>query len=554
MAGAPRSRGCDACRRQKKKCDEAKPKCARCTRLDIQCENNGVKRWLFKPSKDQDSTQLVVRSASPQSPPSNEISRVASSLCDLLRIDDQRYDIRTFGIDCIPALPRRLGSNVTIDAATAAVVSMYKAVQLKQTKQDALKKYGIALAALRTCLQEENVSVALKIEAVYLVWICQLWIDRKHADTHRAMLVHLAEVAVQQDKLGELGAQTVYGLCTQVVWETMVNPSIFLGAWYWKIAPNAAIEARPFRHPARGSVTSLSLGNLADLSVFIRDPQRYLYQIQCAYDLLRQERAVVRQLVDVGIPIVKSPTTSHAERKIYLSIWTAFGGLSGIGAVLGRILYAFNTDQYYIDDSHDFIDGSIMIATRASAFRPCAAAWVPELLKTVWASIADSYRSDEVEEILREFEADTNGADYMGEARIMWKYEASLTIALGARGMWSEFNLGILDGIIRFDAKPMKASHNPVSFKWRAEERMNGIILGDNNKGWIKFYGGGRIERLIDRHSISFTGVRDPGQPQRSQPEWTAMGLYSEWEDISGEGVDGQKRPWELSESELLQL
>lgn len=48
MPGVPSSLACDACRKQKKKCDQRKPKCSRCARLQITCAGNGVRRYKFK--------------------------------------------------------------------------------------------------------------------------------------------------------------------------------------------------------------------------------------------------------------------------------------------------------------------------------------------------------------------------------------------------------------------------------------------------------------------------------------------------------------------------
>ncbi|OQD80874.1 hypothetical protein PENANT_c031G07116 [Penicillium antarcticum] len=48
MPGVPSSRACESCRKQKKKCDEVKPTCSRCTRLKVPCIGNGVKRYKFQ--------------------------------------------------------------------------------------------------------------------------------------------------------------------------------------------------------------------------------------------------------------------------------------------------------------------------------------------------------------------------------------------------------------------------------------------------------------------------------------------------------------------------
>ncbi|KAL4797391.1 hypothetical protein BDV19DRAFT_44774 [Aspergillus venezuelensis] len=50
MPGIPTGRGCDACRKQKKKCifDEADAVCSRCARLEIECIGLGQRRFMFK--------------------------------------------------------------------------------------------------------------------------------------------------------------------------------------------------------------------------------------------------------------------------------------------------------------------------------------------------------------------------------------------------------------------------------------------------------------------------------------------------------------------------
>ncbi|KAH8649300.1 hypothetical protein BX600DRAFT_502729, partial [Xylariales sp. PMI_506] len=47
MVGAPTSKRCEACRRQKKKCDLNKPACSRCVRLRLKCVGVGMQRYKF---------------------------------------------------------------------------------------------------------------------------------------------------------------------------------------------------------------------------------------------------------------------------------------------------------------------------------------------------------------------------------------------------------------------------------------------------------------------------------------------------------------------------
>ncbi|KAF4764689.1 hypothetical protein HAV15_001720 [Penicillium sp. str.  len=48
MPGVPTGRACDACRKQKKKCDEKQPACGRCLRLKVSCVGSGQQRFKFK--------------------------------------------------------------------------------------------------------------------------------------------------------------------------------------------------------------------------------------------------------------------------------------------------------------------------------------------------------------------------------------------------------------------------------------------------------------------------------------------------------------------------
>ncbi|KAJ5766541.1 uncharacterized protein N7511_004157 [Penicillium nucicola] len=72
MPGVPSSRGCEGCRKQKKKCDQVKPTCSRCTRLRIPCIGNGVQRYKFQ----EPSVTTLVQHQTP------EKTIIATSLID----------------------------------------------------------------------------------------------------------------------------------------------------------------------------------------------------------------------------------------------------------------------------------------------------------------------------------------------------------------------------------------------------------------------------------------------------------------------------------------
>lgn len=53
--------GCITCRLRKKRCDEAKPICATCSRLGIECMGYGVKRpkWLREKDNAQKAKEYM---------------------------------------------------------------------------------------------------------------------------------------------------------------------------------------------------------------------------------------------------------------------------------------------------------------------------------------------------------------------------------------------------------------------------------------------------------------------------------------------------------------
>ncbi|KAM5341529.1 hypothetical protein ACJ41O_014560 [Fusarium nematophilum] len=382
--------------------------------MSIPCVGNGAQRWKFQASSyqyDASDKRLV---EAPRRSPSNDRTRTTSALVCILEIDDQRYDIRTYGAYFIPDLPRRLGSNSTLDASISALVASYNAVQLKQPKQNALTLYGTALKALRESLQDPTQSVAIKMEAVYLIF---LWMDRKHAEKHREMLSYLLQDVVSQGKLHEIDPRNIHGLCIQVISESFINPKVELGPWFWDLVSKDLLSSRPYCHHHQGKLISLELGTSAELSVYLRQPERYLDQIKCIHEVFRLERPRLRHVVEECSAVVLSPTTSHSTKKAYLSYWTAYGGMLATGLVTARVLHAFRADSSCVEEVHDLCDDAILMAQRWDSFRPCAASWVPELLKIAWAAVANSYRRKEVEELIVEYEKDMEGANFLEQAR-----------------------------------------------------------------------------------------------------------------------------------------
>ncbi|PSK57914.1 hypothetical protein B9Z65_9116 [Elsinoe australis] len=214
MVGVPLSRGCDACRKQKKKCEGASAPCVRCQRLNIACVGFGERRLKFQdensrffaitsrprnpqkkvplskivafeqtsPDKDEaidtdvqeiDSSSVnstwavVLKQGTPSFGviPHNTLDRIIGRFASNLDSDkNSNYQLPwNFG-PFLEDVPRRLGRNAALDASADAVMTAYMAFRRRGTSdpdrnnQVCLNSYGRAVNALRACLSDERAS------------------------------------------------------------------------------------------------------------------------------------------------------------------------------------------------------------------------------------------------------------------------------------------------------------------------------------------------------------------------------------------------------------
>ncbi|KAJ3189269.1 hypothetical protein HDU85_002897 [Gaertneriomyces sp. JEL0708] len=109
----------------------------------------------------------------------------------------------------------------------------------------------------------------------------------------------------------------------------------------------------------------------------------------------------------------------------------------------------------------------------------------------------------------------------------------SLVLTLNGTELWGKFDLGIVSGIMHIPQRPFASSHESIPFKWRGREDQGSIMYGDDNTGWIKFLGDGRVEGKLNYMSVDFRGVRWANQGTRSEIQ--AAEMKREWSDYSHE-------------------
>jgi hypothetical protein len=200
MPGVPFSRACEACRKQKRKCDEAQPICSRCQRLGIICVGSGAKRFKWqiettnrsRTKRSTGTSITVVRTTSSTTDcdaplirqicrgPSNAQTVLTMTLIDkvhLTKDSDLRYNLTWAFGNFIQDVPRRLGKNAALDAAATSLALSH--VRFSTGRKDAapeeLTAYINALSVLRNCLNDPNVARdANTLCAVMLLLFCQV--------------------------------------------------------------------------------------------------------------------------------------------------------------------------------------------------------------------------------------------------------------------------------------------------------------------------------------------------------------------------------------------
>ncbi|KAI1859832.1 hypothetical protein JX265_010281 [Neoarthrinium moseri] len=362
-----------------------------------------MKRWKFKPFEGKDVRKSTV--PSPPRGPTNDTTKLESSLVSILGIEDIKYDLRAFGGLMMPNLVPQIGSNPALDTSISALLALYRVRLYNYSKVDALTKYGQALRSMRETLNDPAQSIRVPL---------QTWVDRKNAEPHRQVVSHLFREAITQGKLSEIEPSYVYGLCQLAVYASWLNPNFQLGQWFWD-ACRTVDSPRPVRYH-QGSFLCLEVGTMAEVTHYLSDPERYLAGLECVYRLFQVEKPQVRHLLALSTMSALSPTATPMDTKVCASYRFAYTIMLGLGSILNYFIRIFDSNPILLEESHHIIDESIWVAHEYSQLRPYGATFVPDYLKMVWASITDFHRSTEIEAILIDYQNDFEGAAYLEEA------------------------------------------------------------------------------------------------------------------------------------------
>lgn len=133
--------------------------------MSISCVGAGRQRLIFKPYAHAFHPKII---------PSNETSKLVSSLVHILGIKDIRYDIRVFGGKGITDIPGEIGVDPALDASVSAMLSLYRARQYSDSKVVALSDYGMALRGIMRMIHDPSIQYGIKLKAILVMSICQV--------------------------------------------------------------------------------------------------------------------------------------------------------------------------------------------------------------------------------------------------------------------------------------------------------------------------------------------------------------------------------------------
>ncbi|KAJ5577479.1 uncharacterized protein N7459_006443, partial [Penicillium hispanicum] len=418
MPGVPSSKGCDACRKAKKKCDELQP-CSRCRRLRVHCVGSGLQRFQFKHAESTAVTTPVHRTKSRaivstrQGPlprisvqiPSNEL---AASFISTLQINDIRYCLGYYG-SFLRDIPRRLGTSQALDAAVKALVASYPFFHDRDFPPEALMYHGRSLSVLRESLNDPAEARSANVLcAVYLITICQSWIgtyDDK-LTSHGEAIAHLLRIANLENCKCDFQRNVIVTLSVPVILEAIVNPRIHMDPGFWEMVTAFTKQSvSPDRDTSIPRSTT-TLSTLAKFPEYIRNPDPYLPEIAAAYLHLRDDSWRMREYMMQwpASQMVSYSSMSVMQQSRYQAGYTMVVSLS---LILNTLLRAFDHGNAVLArESMFFCDEIPDQAELASCYRPLGAAYMALCLVVALSAVEHPQQRARVEAVMADYQTD----------------------------------------------------------------------------------------------------------------------------------------------------
>ncbi|KAJ6779426.1 hypothetical protein PWT90_03883 [Aphanocladium album] len=401
MPGVPTFRGCDACHKQKKKCDQASPQCARCARLKIPCTGKGQLRYKFKeqcinfaPAKTPRSKSASPKSLSPPASPTNQITRLSSRFAAALEIDDPQFDLKCFG-EWFARIPTRMGTNELLDNATETFLDAFDDLRSGHQSLVTLSKHGKALTSLANALQDpKQTKSPYTLCSIFMIMIAQMWASKSAQGyiSHMEGICHLLNSTINEPWNDSFAHSLRYHLIIPACIESIINPNITVDGRYLQILKHSVGPYQPLDEEKGQPIESLDLPCLMRFPHFIREPEVHRNEMLRDYARMQIECPFVRRrFTDLTNMIKATRKTQPALVRAQIQMGVAYTIMLSFTLVLNAFLSAMDPTNIKFQEEALYYSQEAIWITRISGRQlPIGAGFMPAALFSAWVATDDS--------------------------------------------------------------------------------------------------------------------------------------------------------------------
>ncbi|KAI3574952.1 hypothetical protein IWW34DRAFT_883226 [Fusarium oxysporum f. sp. albedinis] len=429
MPGVPKSRGCNTCLKQKKKCDQAKPACSRCARLGVPCVGSGEQKYVFKPvsftkpfkpsfqkaRKREKPSQLSITHK-----PQNSLTLLEAKFVAALEVTDLRYGVHCYG-DFLEHIPRRLGHSHTLNVSVDLMMSTLPYHYSHEIPSQVLAKYGSGLKVLKGFLNGTGARLGPEdLASFHIMTICQSWVGRADEDWkgHGQMLARFMDTA------SETGCSDIFelkSLDTSLValfLEALIDPSI--GLEHYVIFITSQSHQNTYNPDQGFQIRTFQLQRLIRIPRFLHEPLRYVDEIKITYQELRGDYSRIQCHLESLNEQEPPPEDLHNRPNLNHKLQVTEAIFLTAVLALNSILRAtYPDDSVLLLEASTLVNELITLAKTAFQYRPLGASYIPPCLVAAWATTsALEAQKNEIETLLAEYQHDY--------ARIKWIDQAKL--------------------------------------------------------------------------------------------------------------------------------
>ncbi|KFY08359.1 hypothetical protein V492_06301 [Pseudogymnoascus sp. VKM F-4246] len=430
MPGVPSGRGCDGCRAQKKKCDQAKPSCSRCARLKIACVGAGQQRFKFKEEQGTRNTVAIAHRAKgfksfniidvaktvPHTP-SNPLTMATNEFVSTMTVSTGvRFNLTYWYGEFLQDIPKRLGRNKALDTAVMALTASHSSFCLRQrATPETLMKYSVALRTLRFYLDDTAKACSSEtLCAVMLLLICQgfLGISDIGWTGHCEGAALILKARRYYDPKDDFESKLHLSLRAPVIFEGLFNPNIQFTPLEWKTLVDNHIDEGTFPGRMMRYVSQVTCmirhGNFFNGE---RGDEKSIDELRNNYQALKASLKRYETYMESLIPDDKVIKEVAFDAQTYYLIQRFFTFGLTVATILGCVLGALDTEDSEIpSDLNSYATGIMAFTEAGKRFKPLGASYMQLCFQAAWIGTTDPAVKAEAEKEMCEYVDDFGGA------------------------------------------------------------------------------------------------------------------------------------------------